>query len=72
VTTVLYREDVTVGDEVKNGRTQRWGLVTDLEFDGTGRITRLRVKRRQGHGFHSVPRWWSAASITMSEKGSTK
>lgn len=72
MTTVLYREDVAVGDEVKNGRTQKWGRVVDLEYDGTGRITRLRVKRRMGHGFQCEPRWWAASSITMAEKGSTK
>lgn len=74
MTTVLHREDVAVGDEVKNGRNDRWGKVSALDVDGvTGKVLRVRVYTRVGPmQYHPRPRWWLAGNIVMTEKGSTK
>lgn len=74
MTTVLYREDVAVGDEVKNGRNGRWGKVVALHFaSGSDRIIRVRVRRMIGLGtYQREPTWWLADNIIMTEKGSTK
>ena len=74
MTTVLYREDVAVGDEVKNGRNDRWGKVVALDVDSvTGKVLRIRVRRKLWpDGLQWEPTWWMASNISMIEKGSTK
>lgn len=71
---MLKRGDVEVGWEVKNGRNDRWAKVVALDVDSvTGRIRRIRVRRRLGpYDFQHEPTWWDAGSISMVEKGSTK
>lgn len=62
--------DVAIGDDVKNGRSEVWGRVVAVDTDAvTGRVLRLRVRRRIGceHWQHE-PRWWDARSVSMVER----
>ena len=71
---MLKRGDVEVGWEVKNGRNDRWAKVVALDVDAvTGKILRVRVRRRLGFDhYQHEPTWWLADNISMIEKGSTK
>jgi len=62
--------DVSVGDDVKNGRSGKWGKVVRVDTDGvTGDVVGLRVQRHIGGGhYQHEPTWWPAASITMTER----
>lgn len=63
--------DVEVGDDVKNGRNDRWATVERIDSDSvTGRITRLFVFPRDVR--YGRARWWLADSITMTEKARSK